>query len=175
MGKKTVTGDVLNAKVDEVVGGEMVLGKTITGDATPKKKKRKRNKKMKKVVGDILSAKVDEMMSGKTVPDKARIDTSSSDLHERQMRFFRFPDDDGFIGYWIVATLVQNDYVTMTPPQEVTMFTHEYVTGRRLVGILVTHDVTAENGATGGDQNLGSAIIEGETKGAFLAMEGESR
>nr|GEV88941.1 cellulose synthase-like protein D5 [Tanacetum cinerariifolium] len=121
--KKTVTGDVLNAKVNEVVGGEMVLGKTVTDDATPKKKKRKRNKKIKKVVGDILSAKIDEMVSGILVR-----------------------------GYLIVATLVQNDYVTMTSPQEVTMFTHECAR-----------------------TTLGSAILEGETRGAFLAMKGESR
>nr|GEW99282.1 reverse transcriptase domain-containing protein [Tanacetum cinerariifolium] len=97
----------------------MVLGKIVTDDATPKKKKRKRNKKMKKVVGDILSAKVDEMVSG--IPVR---------------------------GYLIVATLVQNDYVTMTPPQEVTMFTHECAR-----------------------TTLGSAILEGETRGAFLAMK----
>ncbi|GKE68835.1 hypothetical protein Tco_1526907, partial [Tanacetum coccineum] len=79
--EKPAAGDVLSAKVDEVVSGETVLGKTVTNDTTPKKKNKKRNKKMKKVADDILSAKVNEIVSGETVLDKAVTDKTCQLLY----------------------------------------------------------------------------------------------
>ncbi|GKA00753.1 hypothetical protein Tco_0673418 [Tanacetum coccineum] len=56
--KKKVAGDILSAKVNEIVSvsGETVPGKTATINTTPKKKKKnKKKRKLKTVAGDVLS------------------------------------------------------------------------------------------------------------------------
>nr|GEX94867.1 hypothetical protein [Tanacetum cinerariifolium] len=71
-----------STKAHEPVSGETSLGNTVTDSTTSKKRKRTQMAK-KTVTGDVLI----------TDFHGERIDTSSGDLHERQMRFFGFPDD----------------------------------------------------------------------------------